>query len=325
VKAQPFFFTGGNLYRVDNDNGTKSLKFFAMKKILCFCLGFLPSVLLYSTTYTVEVSNYQFNPANLNVKVGDVIHYSFIGGTHNAVSSSVPGGAPLIYSGGVSSAIRTYDYTVTLVGKYDYYCQNHEDMVGSFTASNPLPVTLKDFTVTAQANKPVIIWVTSTEQNVNYFSVRSSSDGKLFTEIGKINAKGNSSSEQHYTYTDNNVSKKYRYLYYELVIVDRDGQVTYSPIKTYKTGFASDKLITQLGPNPISRPGQLVLQFNAEKQGKVEVNVYDAGGRKALHTTLTAMPGLNNGHIHVCDFKPGVYTLQFAYEGLVESKQLVVR
>jgi plastocyanin len=297
-----------------------------MKKILSFCLGFLPAILGYSTTYTVVVSNYQFNPANLNVKVGDVIHYSFTGGSHNAVSSSVPNGAEAINSGGISSAIRTYNYTVTLPGVYDYYCQNHVDMTGSFTASDALPVTLKDFTVvTAQGNKPVISWTTATEQNVNYFSVRSSSDGKQFTEIGKINAKGNSSAEQHYTFTDNNISKKYRYLYYELVIVDRDGQLTYSPIKTYKTGFAFDKLITQMGPNPISRPGQLQLQFNAEKQGKVEVNVFDASGRKTLHTTLTAMPGLNNGHIHVCDFNPGIYTLQFAYEGLVESKQLVIK
>jgi hypothetical protein len=81
----------------------------------------------------------------------------------------------------------------------------------------------------------------------------------------------------------------------------------------------------QMGPNPIRKPGQLMMQFNAEKYGKLEINVFDASGRKTLHTTLAAMPGLNNGHIHVCDFKPGVYTLQFAFEGLVESKQLVIK
>lgn len=303
-----------------------------MKRIFTIIAG---SILFFinarAAIVTVNVVNFQFSPANVNVKVGDVVRFNFTQGFHNATSSGavIPAGAPEINSGGASSAIRTYDYTVTVIGTYNYYCIVHGDaqgngMVGKFTASAPLPIVLKDLFVTSSANTPVVKWVTTSEQNVKYFSVRSSTDGKEFTEIGQVAAKGNSAVEQQYSFTDKGFSQKSRYLFYELVTVDRDGSLAYSAIKTFKTAFASSVLVMQLSPNPIQRPAQLMIQFNAEKAGAMKLNVYDAAGKLALRSNLAAVPGLNNGHVHVCDLAPGVYTLQFSYEGLTETKRLVV-
>ena len=260
------------------------------------------------------------------------MRFKFSVGFHNASSDGavIPAGAPAIYSGGISGGTRNYDYTVTGSGTYHYYCEAHGTpdgggMAGQFTASVPLPVTLKSFNVTlSDANKPIVQWTTAIEKNVLYFSIRSSTNGKDFVETGRINAKGNSINEQQYSFTDNNVSNKFRYIFYELVTVDRDGLLAYSSIKTLKTTFAASRLIMQFGPNPIKRPGQLMVQFNAEKEGTMQVNVFDAAGKKALQTSLSAFPGLNNGHVHVCDLAPGIYTLQFSNEGLVETKRLVV-
>ena len=297
-------------------------KFFTPLLALCLLSNSVNAV-----TVEIQVLNNQFSPKNANVIVGDVVSFKFSSGFHNAVGSSIPAGAADINSGAPATGVRTYNYTVTEVGTYDYICEIHvlSGMTGSFTASSPLPVSLKSFLVSASADKkPVLTWTTLTEQNVKYFSVRSSVDGSKFAEIGRVAAKGNSIIEQTYSYTHSDVPTKYRYLYYEVVSIDKDGKESFSPIKGYKTGFATRKLIVQFGPNPITRPGQITLQFNAEKEGAMTINVFDINGKKMLTDKLEAMPGLNNGHVHVCDLAPGVYTLQFNYEGLTETKKVVV-
>ena len=156
-------------------------------------------------------------------------------------------------------------------------------------------------------------------QNILY-----TSNGIHFSEIAKVPAKGNSNTEQVYSFKDDKLSPKYRYVYYELVTTDKNGKESYSAIKMFKTAFASRSLVVQLGPNPIKRPGQLMIQFNAENAGSMTVNVFDANGKHVLKTNMAAFPGLNNGHVHVCDLAPGIYTLQFNYEGLRETKRVVV-
>ena len=85
-----------------------------------------------------------------------------------------------------------------------------------------------------------------------------------------------------------------------------------SPIKVYRNKSASAKLITLLSPNPISGMGHLMLQFNADKSGVMKVKVADMQGRIVLKTELAAAPGINNGHIHLGDIPPGIYTVYLA-------------
>ena len=63
-----------------------------MKKILLplACLLCLKAA---ATTWPVNVSNFQFSSANLNVKVGDVIHWVWVSGFHTTSSVTVPSGA----------------------------------------------------------------------------------------------------------------------------------------------------------------------------------------------------------------------------------------
>ena len=298
-----------------------------MKKsfTLFIVLLFLLATTANAVIVNITVVNFQFSPKTVNVNVGDVVRFNFNEGFHNAVSTAVPETAAPINSGDASSVVRTYDYTVTVPGTYSYHCEVHPAMTGTINATGVVPISLKLFEVTAMADKnPLLSWKTLTEQNVAYFSVRSSTDGINFFEIGKVTAKGNSNTEQVYTYMDDKLSPKYRYIYYELVTTDKDGKESYSAIKLFKTAFAARSLIVQLAPNPIKRPAHLTIQFNAENAGSMLVNVFDAGGKRVLTTNMAAFPGLNNGHMHVCDLAPGVYTLQFNYEGLRETKRVVV-
>ena len=85
------------------------------------------------------------------------------------------------------------------------------------------------------------------------------------------------------------------------------------------------KLIVSLSPNPISRPGHLMLQFNAEKEGSMHVQLYNSSGKLIKEDNMSAVAGLNNGHFHVGDVPAGVYTIIFSMGNQKESYRIVVQ
>jgi plastocyanin len=278
---------------------------------------------------TITVTNFQFSPANTTVAVGDTVRFDFAVGFHNATSAgnTLPTGAAAINSGAPSSLVRTFDYVVTDPGTYDYYCEVHGGpggvgMAGAFTATSPLPLVLGSFTGTINMDKHATInWNTYNERNVQVYSLQRSKDGMKFSEIAKIVPQNGNS--QQYTYSDKEAVAE-RYVFYQLVITDLDGSKTYSRILSLKNVYDNGKLVTQIGPSPLTRPQQLMLQFNAEKAGWMNADVYDLKGKRVMEVKLQALPGLNNGHIHLCDLDEGKYLIRFSYENKVETKQVVV-
>lgn len=293
-----------------------------MKKIIpavFLCLLFLE---LKATTWNVTVENYQFSPANLNVVVGDIIHWQWGSGFHTTSSLTVPAGASP-WDSQINSGSASFSYTVTTAGAYTYQCNIHPTlMMGSFTASVVLPVTLSTFEIENENGQAVLNWTTSTEINADYFSIRRSFNGTDFNEIAKVTAAGNSVIEKKYSFSDGTIPASVQYAYYALATVDKDGKMQLSPIKVYRNKGASVKLITLLSPNPISGMGHLMLQFNADKTGLMKVKIADMQGRIILKTELAAAPGINNGHIHLGDIPPGVYTIYFSLDGTNESRRI---
>ncbi len=293
-----------------------------MKKIVLplLCLLFLKSQ---ATTWSVSVSNFQFSSSNLNVKVGDVIHWVWAGGFHTTTSLSVPSGA-LPWDASLTSSSTTFDYTVTKVGSYSYECSIHPlQMQGTFTATIVTPVILSQFNIASSNGKVSINWTTQTELNADHFSIRKSLDGKDFKEIAQIPAAGNSSLQRSYSYTDEQISSSIRYAYYALAIVDKDGQMELSPIKIFKNKAAAEKLIISLSPNPINGMGHLMLKFNADKPGTMSARLIDAQGKLVLQTDLSAVTGVNSGHIHLGEISKGAYTVQFTLDGISESYMII--
>jgi len=85
------------------------------------------------------------------------------------------------------------------------------------------------------------------------------------------------------------------------------------------------RLIVQLSPNPISRPGHLMLQFNSDKVGTMHVQLFDASGRLVKEADMSALAGLNNGHFHIGDVPSGTYTIIFSMNDQKESYRVVVQ
>lgn len=307
------------------------------KSYLLIVSAFLFVTGLNAATVVVQVVNNQFNPSVVNVTVGDVVRFTFSPGNfHNATTNGVPGGLPAgaapIYSGNVGAVSGNYDYTVTQVGTYKYICEAHADpvsftgMVGQIVASGPMPALLKEFIVTSSPDKtPQLSWTTLSEVNVDRFSIRRSTDGVNFKEVASVRATGSAGNEQAYSYTDRTSTEQFKYIYYHIAIVDKDGSERLTSIKMFKNPASIAKLVTQIGPNPISKPGQLMVYFNSEKNNFLSVQVFDMSGKKVLDTKMQAFPGINNGHIHVCDFESGTYTFRFNMDGVLETRKVVVQ
>ena len=288
-----------------------------------------------ATTFVVTVSNFQFSPANIpNVVVGDIIQFNFGGANNHNVTTMplglIPAGAANMNSGTPGSVTTSYSYTVTVSGNYRYYCAVHSPngvtgMVGTFTVMDILPVTLKNFDVVYSNNHAAAQWQTSTEQNVSYFSLLKSTDGKKYDEAGRVNATGNSSTLHSYNYKDEKLDTKARFIYYMLKTIDNNGRYTLSAVKLIRNDKAIPKLITQINPNPVNRSiGHLMFQFNADRNTTMKALVRDANGKTVMDLDLHANRGINNGHIHMGDLPAGMYTITFLLDGMKETQKILV-
>ncbi len=299
-----------------------------MKKIYLLLAALLFLKTSFASTHIIQVSNNQFSPATVNAIVGDVIEWDWIEGFHTTTSLTIPSGAATWDQQLNDGGVTTFTYTVTKAGTYNYQCNFHASlgMVGTINVTGALPVILSSFGVSpGKANAAVVAWATATEQNTDHFDIMRSIDGNNFQKIATLPAKGNSSALTNYAYTDNSLPAAYRYIYYSLSIIDKDGRQTLSDIKVFRNANGTAKLIVSLSPNPISRPGHLMLQFNSEKNNTMHAQLFDASGKLVKQDDLTAVAGLNNGHFHIGDVAPGTYTIIFTMDAQKEMYKIVVQ
>ena len=163
------------------------------------------------------------------------------------------------------------------------------------------------------------------EENVDYFSVQKSKTGSDFTEIAKVPAAGHSSTVRSYTYSDLDLSSSDKFYYYMIATVDKNGSKQFSSVQLFRNKGDIPKLIVSMSPNPISRLGHLMLKFNADKAGKMEVTVTNMEGKSVVKTVMQAYEGVNNGHLMLDNVPAGVYSIIFKLDNIKEVHELIVK
>ncbi len=82
-----------------------------------------------SESYSLEISNFAFNPQNLSIKAGDSVTWTNKdSATHTITSDSGNG----LNSNSLGTG-ETYSYTFTVPGTYPYHCKFHPGMTGTIT------------------------------------------------------------------------------------------------------------------------------------------------------------------------------------------------
>jgi hypothetical protein len=264
--------------------------------------------------------------------VGDTVKWVWASGSHTTTcdpatqaGTSLPAGAAT-WDEPITSVNTTYEYVVTVAGVYNYWCNPHApEMAASFTASDALPVKLSEFKVSNDDNNAVLNWVTASEDNIDHFSIQKSKTGSDFVEIATVPAAGHSSVIKSYNYTDVNFSSSDKYCYYTIGIVDKEGNMEFSPVQLFKNKLNVSKLIISLSPNPINRSGHLMLKFNADKTSQIKVKVVSMEGKTFMETTMQAREGVNDGHLMLDNISAGSYSVSFELNGIKEVYKLIVR
>lgn len=272
-----------------------------MKKSLLLFSALLFMSACFAKTRRIKVSNFQFSTPNINAKVGDTIIWVWQSGGHTTTSTSVPSGAK-IWDKPINQSQPRYKYILKKAGTYNYRCNFHSQMTGTINVTNALVAGLDDIEISADLAKAVLTWQISSSENVAQFSIQRSTDGTNFKEVAKLKA----SEMNAYKYADDAVPAN-KYVYYQVVLTDKKGNTELSDIKMFTNNQDVAKLVTAISPNPVTNPGHLNLQFNADAEGKMQVQLFTQGGRLVKQTEMQANKGLNNGHFHLGDLTPGSY------------------
>lgn len=148
-------------------------------------------------------------------------------------------------------------------------------------------------------------WITSSEVEMKHFEVERSTDGISFRKIGKLMAKGDINTKTDYTYLDILAEKGSNF--YRLVIIDKDGNFTYSKVITI--GVEKGISLFVVYPNPFGKRVQV--KFNSDGPDQATMRIIDNNGKIITSQTDPVTQGENRLTIRNADNLPaGIYYLE---------------
>lgn len=172
----------------------------------------------------------------------------------------------------------------------------------------PLPVTLATFSARKEGAAAQLTWATTFETNAAYFEVQHSQDGKTWTALSQVEAKGESKDLETYHYTH---THPFAVNLYRLKMVDRDETFAYSVMKSLN--FDGQEQMN-VYPNPTTDRIRL-----SSNQQITNVKVYSQSGMLVLNTVPDSA-----SEVDLTKLSQGTYFVKIN-DGPLMRKILVVR
>jgi hypothetical protein len=196
---------------------------------------------------------------------------------------------------------------------------------GGFDKNTPLPVQITGFTARKKNGKDVLAeWITASEFNVNHFELELARGNAAFLQnqfvkIAEVISRGNSTTEQQYSFTDIENNKS-GVRYYRLKIIDNDGNFNYSAIRPV---VFNNEISWQVFPNPSS--GIFYLTYQAADGEAMMVKVYDVTGKtvKEYHPIANGFVQKLSIDLHEPGFANGLYLLDVKSGNKKQSFKLI--
>lgn len=194
------------------------------------------------------------------------------------------------FTTGVYQGMRYVEFVVT----------GFSSVAIAYKSSTPLNIGLGDITATNVDKHNRIDWKTYEEAAGDKIILQRSSDGKSFTDLISIDAKGVPSS---YTYWDEMPYSGMNY--YRLKMSDANGIVTFSKIVS---AFVNDKdaFAIEVFPNPAS--DNLTVNIYGNTNAPAQIIISDISGR-----IVTTLPVQNKKlNMNTSGWDSGIYLLKYA-------------
>jgi hypothetical protein len=186
--------------------------------------------------------------------------------------------------------------------------KNNIDTFGRFTLTDelndPLPIKLVTFAGRLLNRQTLLNWDVSYEQGVTNYDVERSADGKSFSKLGSVTAKGNNGVAQlKYDYTD--PAPFNGSTFYRLKINEQNGTFNYSKVIRVEL---SEVATLNVYPNPAS--DKVTIDFSSIESKKMSFRLLDVQGKVIEVKEVSAMPGMNKVEWNVSALAAATYYLQ---------------
>lgn len=216
-----------------------------------------------------------------------------------------PGCAAPVQSGDLTNLNATglsIGTNYTLCYSWTAVCQ-HNSVYPYIVATSPLPVNLIHFEGDQSYSAVTLNWITSSEINNAYFSVQRSANGTDFTEIGRVQGNGTTSSMNKYKFVDKNPIPGIAY--YKLIQYDYDNTSSASNIIAVKFREAFN---IGMGTNPVT--DEVQLQINTVKNTSLTVYIMNTQGEQLMQEVLPVLENSKKVSIPVTKLASGSYLMK---------------
>jgi hypothetical protein len=183
-----------------------------------------------------------------------------------------------------------------------------------FTIINQFAVAIEllDFKAALNDQKVDLLWRIADTKDVNHYIIERSTDGKSFDFLKKHDKTDLFSQDE---------TPQYGVNYYRLKIVENDGEVTYSPIKSIDFR-KSQMLDIKVYPNPTT--DILNIQFNSETTQAVDFELFNVVGQLVHSYQLAGKMGSHQLFLRTGAFPKGLYSLRIKQGSLVVVEKVVI-
>ncbi|MBN8687449.1 MAG: PQQ-dependent sugar dehydrogenase [Chitinophagales bacterium] len=204
-------------------------------------------------------------------------------------------------------------------GANGYMLQFEVNSFSSFyfgSANLTLPLDLITFKGNWQQNntEALLKWQTQNESGTAYFVVERSTDGITYSQVGTVQAAGNSNQILTYSLTDKEADELGSLIiYYRLRMVDVDGVSRYSSVVVLT--LSSYTGTVAVSPNPATDEARLTIIAPAD--GRVQYQLVDNAGRILLKQTVQVKKGaVSTVMLSLQNLSGGVYYLHLTGAGI---------
>jgi hypothetical protein len=190
-----------------------------------------------------------------------------------------------------------------------------DDIAANFYST--LPVKLISFTAAKIKSDVQLNWIGASTDEHEYFVLEKSFDGRYFSEVANVQAKG--IGEFTYNYNDKAGAEK---TFYRLKLVDANGRSNYSQM-VFVQNVTKFELIQSIYPNPAKN--SLNTQLLSSKQDNAVLQLTDLSGRLVMNKQFSLAPGINNCALALEKLKAGMYVLKISANGTIETRPIVIQ
>lgn len=185
-----------------------------------------------------------------------------------------------------------------------------------------LPAELIIFSGASYENEIELYWETASEENCASFEVMYSTDGVNFESLDKVDAIGNSTVNQGYSFHHYRVGEGVHY--YKLKQVDFDGYFEESTTITvdHREGFRN-VIFSAIYPNPVTNEASFKYMGN-NYAASISIQIFDATGKVVKEQSISNQASNLEINLSTEHLENGIYYAHISQGSVIEIKQFIV-